>query len=146
MKAKDYAASFERGILHAEDPNKLLLLIFRDMVREANLKVQKSQFTTIGPISEVFEEQAEKWNEMCDLLPKYPLLKDGFKMLFKKKAPESYFRMILFNLKPLPEDSEAIDKIKAEEGNLSNVERNALELKFKKVEKDNGIRRSGSKI
>lgn len=104
MKAKDYAKSFLNGRKEGEDPNALLLIIFRDMIREANLIVEKNKLDNILEISSVFEMQAIKWEKMCGILKRYPIAKNGFRALLKAKAPQSYYKLVASRMKPMEED------------------------------------------
>jgi hypothetical protein len=98
MKAKEYAKQF---LEEKYDPARILLLIFRDMIREANHIVLKKNLQSLDEVSEVFENQAKKWEDMCGILQGYPINKNGFKLMLRAKAPDSYLKMTTAKLKPV---------------------------------------------
>jgi len=104
MKAQEYAKQFMDGRRTHRDPVIVLKLIFQQMIREANIKMRKEKCKSPAEVAKIFEEQSNKWQDMCVLLVKYPINRMGFLAWLKSLQPNVYFSLVANGLTPLPED------------------------------------------
>jgi hypothetical protein len=104
MKAKEYAKQFMEGRISHRDPVIVLKLIFKQMIREANIRMRKERCKTPEEVAKIFEEQSNKWQDMCIYLIKYPVNKFGFIAWLKALQPNVYFELVAHGLTPLSED------------------------------------------
>jgi hypothetical protein len=103
MKAQEYARQFRTGRMLKEDPETTLRIIFRDFIREANMRVLHKKCQKPEEIAEIFNSQNEKWKEMCVLLMRYRINKDGFLELLRDLEPRAYLGLVAHGLIPLQE-------------------------------------------
>jgi hypothetical protein len=104
MKAEEYAKQFIDGRRTHRDPVIVLKLIFKQMIREANIKIRKKKCKNPVEVAEIFEEQSNKWQDMCVYLIKYPINKNGFIAWLKDLQPNLYFSLVANGLTPLSDD------------------------------------------
>ena len=87
MNAKKYAAQFKQSRRDGKPPEESLRIIFRDMIREANLMIVRAKCTKSEQIAQIFNEQNIKWKDMCTYLCAFPINKQGFLQLLKDLEP-----------------------------------------------------------
>lgn len=105
MKAEEYANQFKKSRRNKENPETTLRLIFRDMVREANVLVAKKKCKNPKEVARIFQAQDDKWRDMCVYLISFPINKEGFSKLLKDLSPKMYFSLIQHGFKRLKEDN-----------------------------------------
>jgi hypothetical protein len=104
MKAQEYAKQFMEGRVTHRDPVIVLKLIFQQMIREANIRMRREKCKSPAEVAKIFDEQSNKWQDMCVYLIKYPINKMGFLSWLKSLQPNVYFALVANGLTPLPED------------------------------------------
>lgn len=105
MKSKDYADKFKASVkIYRENPQKVLMEICRDLIKEANQIIFDEKPHESRRIAEIWNGQVEKWEEMTRILGKYQIKSEGFLKLIKEKEPKMYFQLVSVGMKKLKED------------------------------------------
>lgn len=103
-QAIEYRDRFLRSLSKAKKPDVIIFEFAQEMVADAVEQVKINQPTTPEEVANIFQIQIDKWHDVCLLLHKYPLVKDGLLQILKKKQPQFYFLLIQHGLERLKED------------------------------------------
>lgn len=103
MKGNLYGYYFLKKRKKGYDPEILLRIIFKKMIRDANVQLVKRKCSSPEEVAQVFQEKVDEWTEMCNYLKKYPINKDGFIELLAELQPQLYLKLVQHGLNPLKE-------------------------------------------
>jgi hypothetical protein len=130
--AKEYADQVKEFIKQRRSLEDSLKLTFREILKEAHRKQRGSRRKSYQLLADIFEEQNNKWKDMCIYLISYPIDKLAFEKLVREFDPKLYYVIILYGFSYLEDD---IEFIKA----------HAPDLLKEKGTKTNGLHRHRSK-
>lgn len=72
----------------------VMILVFQDLLKEANIELFKIKPTTPEQVAKIYEEKAVQWEQICGRFKGPNLNPWGFRLMLRKYAP-NIFRSIV---------------------------------------------------
>jgi hypothetical protein len=107
--AIDYRDQFLRAKSRGKDLSATAFIIAKEMIEEAVMTMQKEKPDTAEKVAAIFQLEVMKWRDLCFLLYKFPMQKEGLLALLKRKEPKLYFILIANGLDRLKEDEPTVE-------------------------------------